>query len=158
MNASQKHVLKVWLAAVLWMALIAIESTSFLSSDHTGRFLYPILHFLTGMDMAHFYVWHTIIRKAGHCVGYGVLSFLLFRAWRVTLPGPDTWTLKWAAIAFIMTASVASLDEWHQTFLSSRTGSFHDVLLDSFAALIAQILIAIFLQRRAQRSLAARSS
>ena len=47
-----------------------------------------------------------------------------------------------------MTAAVASLDEWQQTFLPSRTGTFRDVLLDSFAALVAQILIAIFLLTR----------
>ena len=40
-----------------------------------------------------------------------------------------------------MTALVASLDEWHQTYLASRTGSLRDVLLDSSAALTAQIMI-----------------
>jgi len=43
---------------------------------------------------------------------------------------------------------VATLDEWHQTFLRSRTGTFHDVLLDSTAALMAQMAIYVILERR----------
>ncbi len=151
MKPSQKNVLKTWIAAGLWVGLIAFESTPFLSAHETARILYPILHFLFGMDMAHFALWHTIIRKSGHFVVYGTLSFLLFRAWRATLPSAQAWTVRWAAIAFFMTAFVASMDEWHQTYLPSRTGAFHDVLLDSFAALVVQLLIAVFLQRRRGR-------
>jgi len=33
------------------------------------------------------------------------------------------------------------LDEWHQSFLSSRTGTFRDVILDSTAGLVAQIVL-----------------
>lgn len=33
------------------------------------------------------------------------------------------------------------LDEWHQSFLPSRTATFRDVLLDSSAALAAQIVL-----------------
>jgi VanZ family protein len=36
---------------------------------------------------------------------------------------------------------VASLDEWHQSYLPSRTGTPWDVLLDSCAAIAAQILV-----------------
>jgi VanZ family protein len=51
-----------------------------------------------------------------------------------------------------MTAAVASLDEWHQSFLPSRTGTIHDVYLDSASALAVQILLfAIFRKRRAGR-------
>jgi len=53
--------------------------------------------------------------------------------------------MQWARISFFMTALVASLDEWHQTYLTSRTGSLHDVLLDSSAALIAQIILFLLL-------------
>jgi len=43
---------------------------------------------------------------------------------------------------------VAMLDEWHQTFLPSRTGTFHDVLLDSTAALTTQMAIYVISERR----------
>lgn len=129
------------------MVLIAIESTDWLSSEHTSRILYPLLHFLIGLDLARFEVVHHYIRKCGHFVGYFALSFLLFRAWRATLrlPWAPRWTLRWATIAFFMSALVASLDEWHQTFIPSRTGAISDVILDSCAALTAQVLIFLYL-------------
>jgi VanZ family protein len=48
-----------------------------------------------------------------------------------------------------MTALVASLDEWHQTFIPSRTGTYKDVLLDSAAALCVQVLLFFLISRRA---------
>jgi VanZ family protein len=139
------------------MLLIAIESTDMLSAEHTSRFLYPLLHFLMGMDLARFAVVHHYIRKVGHFVGYFTLSFFLFRAWRATLhlPWAPRWALRWAAIAFTMSALVASLDEWHQTFIPSRTGLFSDVLLDASAALTAQVLIFLFLNWKPRGMIAA---
>lgn len=129
------------------MVLIAIESTDWVSAEHTSRFLYPLLHFLLGLNLARFQVWHHYIRKCGHFVVYFALSFFLFRAWRATLrlAWAPRWALRWAAIAFSMATLVASLDEWHQTFIPSRTGAIKDVMLDSFAALTAQILIFLYL-------------
>ena len=140
---------KSWLAALLWLGLIAFESTNALSAAKTSRILYPLLHFLLGLDPARFLTWHFILRKTGHVIGYAVLSLLFYRAWKVTIPIPGNpgWSITWARIAFTMTALVASLDEWHQTFLPSRTGTIWDVVLDSCAALVAQILLYLWLQR-----------
>jgi len=153
LTSDRKELLKTWIAALLWIGLIAIESTDWLSSEHTSRILYPLLHFLLGLDPAGFEVWHHYIRKTGHFVGYFTLSFFLFRAWRATLHLPWTprWALRWAAIAFFMSALVASLDEWHQTFIPSRTGAFSDVMLDSCAALTAQVVIFLFLTWKPRR-------
>lgn len=146
------HVLKAWIAAVLWLIVIAIESTTWLSSAHTSRFLYPIFHFLFGISRENFEPWNHILRKAGHVVGYGFLSFLLFRAWRETLPqltqlGRNLkWIFRWSAIAVVGTAIVASLDEWHQTFIPSRTGRWQDVVLDTCAGIATQFLLFLFCQ------------
>ena len=147
MTSDRKQLVKTWVAALLWIGLIAIESTDWLSAEHTSRILYPLLHFLIGLDPAGFAVVHHYIRKCGHFVGYFTLSFFLFRAWRATLrlPWAPRWALRWAAIAFFMSALVASLDEWHQTFIPSRTGTISDVMLDSIAALTAQVLIFLYL-------------
>ena len=148
MSSDRHEVLKAWIAAILWLIVISIESTSLASAHNTGRILYPLLHFLFGMDWDHFEVWHFFIRKSGHVVGYAILSMLLFRAWRATLPAMNdvTWTSRWATIAIVGTALVASLDEWHQSFLPSRTGSIRDVALDSGAAIIAQVLLYLVLR------------
>jgi VanZ family protein len=147
LTSDRKQLVKTWVAALLWIGLIAIESTDWLSAEHTSRILYPLLHFLIGLDPAGFAVVHHYIRKCGHFVGYFTLSFFLFRAWRATLrlPWAPRWALRWAAIAFFMSALVASLDEWHQTFIPSRTGRISDVMLDSIAALTAQVLIFLYL-------------
>jgi VanZ family protein len=151
LTVHQKDLLKAWIAAGLWMMLIAIESTSYLSSANTSRFLYPILHFLFAIEDARFQVLHHYLRKTGHFVGYFILSFLLFRAWRFTLPRVSRWAMRWASIAFFMSVLVASLDEWHQTYLPSRTGTIQDVFLDGIAALTAQIVILLWLQSRSER-------
>lgn len=154
LNAARKQVLKTWIAAVLWLILIAIESTDWLSATNTSRILYPLFHFLTGVDPIRFAVWDYYIRKVGHVVGYFGLSYLLFRAWRATLPMPETlaWSVAWARISFFMTALVACLDEWHQTYLASRTGLLSDVALDSLAALFGQIVIFLWFRRQGGRS------
>jgi len=153
LNPHRREILKAWIAAILWLIVIAIESTAYLSAHNTSRILYPLVHFLFGVDRAHFEPWHFFIRKSGHVIGYALLSFFLFRAWRETLPSSRhlPWTFRWAGIAVLGTALVASLDEWHQSFIPSRTGRWQDVVLDSSAALGAQFLLFFFLRASMNR-------
>jgi VanZ family protein len=146
LTTDRHHALKAWIALILWLIVIAIESTDWLSAHHTSRILYPLLHFLFGIGRERFEVVHFFIRKGGHVFGYGLLSILLFRAWRETLPvaGPTRWTFRWANIAVLGTALVASLDEWHQSFIPSRTGTIHDVVLDTCAGIGAQVVVFFF--------------
>jgi len=151
LTPEHKQALKAWIAAGLWLGLIALESTSYASAANTGRFLYPLFRFLFGINAGDFAGWNGHLRKIGHFVGYFTLSALMFRAWKSSWPGlGDAWRWQWAAVAFIATAGVATLDEWHQTFLPSRTGTFHDVILDSAAALTAQVVIYVLISRRSQ--------
>ena len=149
MTSSTKRILRVWLPSAIWLAVIVAESTNLGSSDHTGRILYPIFRFLFEMGPAQFAVWHALLRKTGHFVGYFTLSVLLFRSWRASFPRISTrWCVQWATLAFLCTSLVAILDEWHQSFLPSRTGTFRDVILDSSAGFVAQIALFAILQRR----------
>jgi len=159
LNPDRHNLLKAWIAAILWLILIAIESTAMLSAHNTSRILYPLLHYLFGLDWMRFEHWHFYIRKGGHVVGYAILSILLFRAWRATLPAMDdtNWTMRWATIALLGTALVASLDEWHQSFIPSRTGRWQDVVLDTCAGILAQLLIFLWWMWR-QKAAAGRDS
>ena len=134
---------RAWFPAACWLGIIAIESSGTFSAQNTDRFLYPLLHFLFSVDPVRFATWHFFLRKTGHVIGYGMLSILLFRAWRATIPaiGNPRWTWGWCLDAILMTALVASLDEWHQSFLPSRTGTVRDVVLDSIAGVAAQVLV-----------------
>jgi VanZ family protein len=143
LTRDRNHVLKAWIALILWLIVISVESTTYLSSENTGHFLYPLLHFVFGIDYASFEPYHAYLRKSGHVFGYGLLSILLFRAWRETLPADRAvrWTVRWSTIAVVGTAVVASLDEWHQYYLPTRTGTIHDVILDSCAGIAAQLFL-----------------
>jgi VanZ family protein len=153
LTSSTKRIIKVWLPSAVWLAVIALESTNLGSAEHTGRILYPIFHFLFNMSPEGFTVWHMFLRKTGHVVGYLTLSVLLFRSWRATFPRLSTrWCLQWATVALLSTALVAMLDEWHQSYLPSRTGTIRDVILDSAAALIAQIAVFAILRRQSSRT------
>jgi VanZ family protein len=158
LSADRHQVLKAWIATILWLIVIAIESTSYLSAHNTSRILYPLLHYLFNLAPARFETVHFFLRKGGHVFGYGLLSILLFRAWRETLPAMSgaRWTMRWASIAVFGTALVASLDEWHQSFIPSRTGTVHDVILDTCAGIAAQILVFTWLKMRGLRARPAR--
>jgi len=153
LNSDPHHLLKAWIALILWLIVIAIESSAYFSAHNTGRFLYPLFHSLFGFTHSSFERWHFFIRKGGHVFGYGLLSILLFRAWRETLPalGNPKWTFRWANISVLGTALVASLDEWHQSFIPSRTGTVQDVMLDTCAGIGAQILFFLWLTLRTLR-------
>jgi VanZ family protein len=150
LSSDRHQLLKAWIAAILWLIVICIESTSYLSSHNTSRFLYPVLHYLFGITQAQFEPLHHILRKTGHVVGYGLLSFFLFRAWRETLamPSHPKWTFRWTSLAVLGTALVASLDEWHQSFLPSRTGRWQDVVLDTSAGILTQGLLFLVWRNR----------
>jgi len=155
-----KSFLVYWGPVILWLGIIFLESVSvYASSDQTGQLLIPILHWLfPGLDSAQLTEFHHLIRKTGHLTGYGLLSYFLFRAWRGThwiLRGTEDvirrahfWRPSWALLALLGTAMVASLDEMHQMTLPNRTGSWWDVLLDTFGGLVFQIAILLFIGMR----------
>ena len=146
--SSWRLLFRAWLPTLLWIGVIAIESTDYLSAHNTGRVLYPILHYLFGITPEQFALIHLVMRKLGHVIGYGMLSFLAFRSWRAIRlrPGQPAWSMPWARNAVFLTAVVASLDEWHQTFIPSRTGTIKDVVLDTAAGLAAQVVVFLFLR------------
>jgi VanZ family protein len=129
------------------------ESTDFCSSQNTGSVLYAILTHLFGhIDLAKFLVFHHYLRKTGHVIGYGMLSILLLRGWRATLVRNRVWWWRPSWLSWLGTVLVATMDEWHQSYIPSRTGSIWDVALDSVAG--AAFLVAAYLWLR--RSKAAR--
>jgi glycosyltransferase involved in cell wall biosynthesis len=142
-NGSAVAVWSARLPVALWLALIACESTDRFSRANTQRLLFPPFHLVTGVSYADFYDWNFVIRKTGHVVGYGMLAALLYRLARLESPrGRFTaWSARCAAIALAGTMLVASLDEWHQTTIPSRTGTVSDVILDSVAGAAALALI-----------------
>jgi VanZ family protein len=150
--ASRPNLLRAWWPAAVWVCIIAFESTDFFSSENTSSMLYSLLVRLFGhVDVHSFLVFHHYLRKTGHVIGYGMLSLLLLRGWRATFGWIPTLLLRATLLAWLGTLSVAALDEWHQSFIPSRTGTVWDVLLDSVAG-VAFLVIAYWWLRRPQNS------
>jgi VanZ family protein len=135
-----QRTLTYWLPPILWIAVILSASTDAFSSANTGGVLERIAAWLLGHPLApaKLDALNFIVRKSAHLTEYGILSALTFRAVRGARP---SWHLRWAIVAVVIAASVASIDEIHQTFTLLRTGTWHDVVLDTAGATVAQILI-----------------
>jgi VanZ family protein len=144
LTVSRPHLLRAWWPALVWIGLIAFESTDFFSAQHTGSMLYGLLTRIFGeVNFYSFLVFHHYLRKTGHVVGYGMLSVLLLRGWRATLLQNHAWSWRVALLAWLGTVFVAAMDEWHQSLIPSRTGTWRDAVLDSVAGLVF-LLVAYF--------------
>lgn len=141
---------KNWLPAIAWACLISLFSTDVFSSEHTSRFIIPVLHLLIPQASAEtLELLHAIIRKTAHFTEYFIFSILLMRALRGRESG---WKLRWAIWAVVLAAGYASLDEFHQSFVPSRTASPWDALLDTAGASVAQVVLWLWNSSRPRES------
>jgi VanZ family protein len=153
--ALRRKILWWWFATVLWLSCQALFSTDAFSAEHTGTILWKVVHAIYGAISSNtFETIHFLVRKSAHFLTYGLLSVLAFFAWRVTLPSPQRWTLRWSVLAVIVVIIAGSLDEFHQSFVASRTSSFRDVLLDTFGAICLQLILATQMMRKEHRAAA----
>jgi VanZ family protein len=151
-----------WWPVIIWVALIAMESTDLMSGAHTGKLLDVVLTPIFGVIENHrLELINFLLRKIGHLTGYAILSLLVFRALRRSYANRsqsfrvDSSTLRrWAAQAIAFTALVASADEFHQSFIPSRTSSIGDVMLDTFGAVLMMIFVLLTCRLQQRRELA----
>jgi VanZ family protein len=144
-----RNFIQYWLPVVFWMGVIFWMSTGMFSSEHTSRFVVPVLQFLfpwlppQDVDLI-----HGLIRKAGHVTEYFILGLLLFRAFRSD--SPHAWRLQWTLYAIIAVMTYAMSDEFHQSFVSTRTASLIDVSIDSAGGILSQVAVMLrhFLYRK----------
>jgi len=126
------------------MIFIFVGSTDLMSSEHTSRFLVPFLRWLSpGISEATLATAQLFVRKCAHVGEYAILAALFFRAF-----SQGKMTLGRAAgSAFMLAGSYAILDEFHQSFVLSRTASPYDVAID-LAGAATGLLIYWCLTRR----------
>ena len=142
--------LKPWLPAIAWAILISWASTDTFSASHTSKIIIPVLHWLfphasaEALDRLHFF-----IRKGAHVTEYFVFSVLLLRAVRGEQRG---WQLRWAITTLAIAIGYSALDEFHQSFVPSRTASPWDSLLDTSGAAAAQIVVWLWSYFHARRT------
>jgi VanZ family protein len=148
LTASRPNLLRAWWPGAVWVGIIAFESTDLFSSQNTGSMLYKLLTRLFGqIDLQEFLIFHHYLRKTGHVIGYGMLALLLLRGWRATFGQGPAMLWRTALLSWLGTVFVAAMDEWHQSFIPSRTGTWRDAVLDSAAGLGCLLIAFLWLRR-----------
>lgn len=140
-TSSDSH-LRWWWPAFVMMAIIFLGSTDLGAASHQSRFLVPFLQWL-GLDAAAIQGGILAFRKCAHLTEYALLAALLWRGlWRRPVVTPRTpWRLRDAALPFGICVLYAGLDEVHQAFVPSRSGSPVDVMIDGGGAAIGLALL-----------------
>jgi len=139
--------LKYWLPVLIWLGFIFIGSTDLMSAEHTSRFLIPFLLWLKpdispeALAQVHF-----VLRKLGHITEYAILAMLFWRGLRretnlqikviLRLRSGQTLFLS----VWILCAIFAATDEYHQSFVASRTAAIGDVLIDCAGAIFGLLI------------------
>ena len=140
--------LRYWLPLLIWLGVIFIGSTNVMSAEQTSRFLVPFLLWLKpGMSARTIWIILVVMRKCAHVGEYAVLAVLLWRAlrWGTTLA---IGMAASCAIALLGCALFGASDEFHQTFVKSRTPSIGDVFLDTEGACLGLLIGATVVNRR----------
>ena len=145
-----------WLPIIFWMGVIFLASTDLGSAAHTGSIVLSMLHLLFGghLSLPAMEEIHHFIRKGAHLTEYAILGVLLRRAFSAQ-PAAETRTSaffrNWSTVAALVVAFLyASSDEYHQSYVPSRTSSPYDVMIDTAGAALGLVLCTVF--HRARRS------
>ena len=145
-----KFFLKYWLPLLIWLAVIFVGSTNVMSAEHTSRYIVPFLLWLKpGMSPGAIWTILVVARKCAHVTEYAVLALLLWRAFR-NIQVLRTKTLMIFGPVLLSCALFAASDEFHQSFVKSRTPSVRDVFLDIAGAISGLLIGVSFAQRPAK--------
>lgn len=139
--------LKYWLPVFIWLGMIFVGSTNLLSTEQTSRFVVPFLQWLKPDISAEALAQiHFVVRKLGHIFEYAILAMLLWRAVRGGTNLRMSMSFVFAAV-WLVCAIFATSDEFHQSFVSSRTAASSDVLIDVCGATVG-LAICLIISRK----------
>jgi VanZ family protein len=127
---------------VVWAALIFLFSSGLFSGSNTSSIVRPLLEWVyPSISETALASVHGLIRKASHFVEYAILALLAARAFRTS--SRDFLRNHWFAVSLTFAAIYALSDEFHQSFVSSRTASIYDCLIDTAGGLVALVLMRV---------------
>jgi VanZ family protein len=125
---------------VAWLIFISVASSDSFSANNTSRIIGPLVLWLfPNTSPETLAVIHFITRKVAHFTEYAILAFLAARAFR-TSPRPGLAN-RWFIASLVLVVAYALLDEYHQSFVPSRTGSIYDSFIDWTGGLVALLLL-----------------
>lgn len=149
-RTSSRGALRIGILALVWCGLIfASSSTVILPHDF---FAWIAAHLLPNEESLHSFVlfwgasWFVIV-KGWHAIEFGIVFWLI-------LAVADRLSPRSAAGNFAITITLAVLfamsDEYHQTFVPERGGTYVDVSIDTLGILVAAMLTALGRKARAR--------
>lgn len=148
-RAKQYDRLRRYVPLVLWMALIFVASTAEFSAGNTSRLIRPLLVWLfPGISEEGLRFGHFVVRKMGHFTEYAIFALLAARAFAHA--AHDFLHRRWFLNAFLLIALYSLSDEFHQSFVPTRTGSVYDSLIDMSGGLTALALYALWRGRQSR--------
>jgi VanZ family protein len=128
------------------MAFISFASTGNFSAGNTSRIIGPLVLWLFPATTPEtLLAIHGVTRKIAHLTEYALLGILAARAFRGS--SREGLRERWFFASLGLVVVYALLDEYHQSFVPSRTGTIYDSLID-----IAGGFAALLLVRRHDRS------
>jgi VanZ family protein len=131
---------RYYLPLIAWLVFISFASSDDFNAGNTSRIIGPLILWLfPSTSPETLEVVHHITRKLAHITEYAILGFLAARAFR-TSPNPAI-SRRWFLISLALVVVYALLDEYHQSFVPSRTASIVDSLYDTAGGLTALIIV-----------------
>ena len=135
---------------VLWILFISLASTDEFSASNTSRVIRPLLLWIfPGISEARLATAHFLVRKAGHFSEYALLAFLARRAFITS--SQELLQRYWFRLGFLLVVVYALLDEFHQSFVPSRTPSIYDSAIDVAGGLTVLLVCKLFSKRARER-------
>jgi VanZ family protein len=132
---------------VVWAALIFVGSSSVLSASHTSIVLRPVIWLFPNVSEATLAAIHFFVRKGGHLTEYAILALLAARAFRTS--SREFLRSRWFWVSLLFVVAYSLSDEFHQSFVPSRTASIYDSMIDSAGGLTALVLLVVRKRSRA---------
>jgi len=127
---------------ILWAAFIFVASTRLMSASNTTTILRPVMLWLfPNISEATLSLIHSMIRKAGHFSEYAIFALLAARAFRTS--SRELLRKRWFWASLLLVVVYALGDEFHQSFVPSRTASIYDSMIDTFGGLTALVFLTI---------------
>lgn len=128
---------------VIWLIVIFVFSNmSGVRSSNLSRIILSSLTNNVVKKTDIFDLLHLFLRKSAHISEYFILSALAYSYFKFYIDRDNLLNIS----VLIFVAVCSFIDEYHQLFVSGRTGKLIDVLIDIAGAII--FLIFIFIRRK----------
>lgn len=156
----------LWLCVVLWMIIIFLFSNmNSVSSNNKSKKVIDVvidqsINVTNSIGVTKNYSsqskkselvqeLNVLLRKCAHSTIYFVLATFLLLALRQSISKRIIIVIS----TFIISFAYACTDEFHQLYVSGRTGQFSDVIIDMIGVIIASIVFIIITENSKKRML-----